>query len=284
MGRCRAAFTIVEALVVVAIIGLLLAVLIPVGSRSRQSSGLSDSMLNVATLVSATHVYQADHDAQAPMRACGYSLGQVTGGWDTWNFGGKDNDSRTSLYWETNGSGVFDEPAYTRFLNPYLAGERARRPTGYVNSGSGSTWTFSHGHPIPQERASLECKVFKSPGDIASHQQAGSVPGLSAYNDVGTSYFLNMAWWSHIYLTPPYTSFTAAYVEGARRIGLALGGANPNYVWIHDQTAQLVGAGQPTTGEFGSVNMSVMGFADGRVMYHKVVLGAYSGPEYTFLP
>jgi len=37
-------------------------------------------------------------------------------------------------------------------------------------------------------------------------------------------------------------------------------------------------------GEFGKVNASRMGFADGRVNYDGVVAGALSGPGYTFMP
>ena len=128
----RRGFTIVELLTSVAVILLLLAVLLPIAWRERTASGLEDSIRNVSMLMAATHAYTADHAGGAPMRACGYSSGQLIGGWDGWNFGGKN----CSTFW----SGYFDEPAYARPLHAYVYPSRLRRPAGYHNSGSGATW------------------------------------------------------------------------------------------------------------------------------------------------
>jgi hypothetical protein len=43
---------------------------------------------------------------------------------------------------------VFDEPAYARFLNPYLYTGRIPKPPGYLSTGSGSTWSFFHGRRL----------------------------------------------------------------------------------------------------------------------------------------
>src|SRR5678815_4768172 len=170
------------------------------------------------------------------------------------------------------------------FLNAYLYSGRIPTPPGYVNTGSGSTWTFVHGTATAQQRL-LEIPAFKSPGDVASIQQNWPAPNpaISSYNDVGTSYHANMKWWDTPGLPP---GFSQRYEAGLVRINQAFAGANPNYVYMHDQTADRVANGSPSTmiiGEFGKVNASMMGFADGRVDYPAVVPGALSGPGYTFL-
>src|ERR1051326_9034240 len=151
----RRAFTLIEAAAAVVVVSVLLIVLVPIGSQSRNAGALHDSMQNVATLMAATHRYVLDHAGQPPMRACGYSNGQITGGWDSWNYGGKNADSQSS-FWTTNYGGIYDEPAYCRPLNPYVDPERFRVPVGYVNTGSGSTWTFVHGHPTVADRTSVQ--------------------------------------------------------------------------------------------------------------------------------
>lgn len=274
----RAAFTLVEVVVVVAVIGLLLAVLMPMGSRSRNAGMLEVSIQNVATIMVAAHMYHADNAGRAPMRASGYSNGQITG-WDTWNFGGKN----CNAFW----TGDFDEPAFARPLNSYVYRARIRRPIGYVNTGSGATWNFMHGHPTAADRLALQIPLFRSPGDVATRQRNWPSPtrGVSAYDDIGTSYMVNMKWWDDPSI--PHGSFTAWYNEGVRRVGLALGGGNPNFVFVHDQIADVVansGASFQVPGEFGKINASVVGWANGRADYIRILGGAASGPGYTFYP
>ena len=280
MGQIRKAYALVEVFAAIIVLGLLLAVLVPMARRTRTGDGLSMSTQNVGTIMAATHMYQADHAGGAPMRACGYSNGQITGGWDTWNFGGKN----CSAFWSTSSGGIFDEPAYARPLNPYLYPARLRRPVGYINSGSGSTWSLSHGHPTAADRAIVQIAVFHSPGDVSSRQRNWPTPdpSISGYDDIGTSYVQNMKWWDDPSLGG--LSFTARYAEGSRRIGLALAGANPNFVFVHDQTADAVSNGIQGMGEFGKQNYSVVGWADGRAGHIRIVPGALQGPDYTFIP
>jgi len=278
MAQRKGGFTLVEVAVAVVVMGLLLIVLVPTAKRARNGDGLEVSRFNLSRIMQATIQYCADHAGRVPLRACGYSNGQVTGGWDTWNVGGKN----CRFSWTGQ---VFDEPAYARFLNPYLYTGRIPKPPGYLSTGSGSTWSFFHGTPTPQQRA-LEIPVFRSPGDTMSWQSGVTpIPGLSAYNDVGTSYLANMKWWGAPGM--PGGSFNAQFNGGVDRINLAFAGANPNYVFMHDQTADVVAnhtAPFQMLGEFGKVNASMMGFADGHVSYEGVIPGALSGPGYTFLP
>jgi prepilin-type N-terminal cleavage/methylation domain-containing protein len=276
------AFTLIELAMVLVIAAILGAVLLAGARRSRLADGLTQSMANVRQIQVAAAMYHFDHAGQVPMRACGYSNGQITGGWDAWNFGGKNCDTVPgNPFWSGQ---VFDEPGHSRFLNAYLYPARIPQPNGYVSTGAGSTWTFVHGTPTSAQRASLQVDVCRSPGDVATRQRnwPSPTPGISGYNDIGTSYVQNMAWWDAM---PPGT-FTQRYNEGARRIGLAFDGANPHFVWLSDQTLEAVGSSSTASipGEFGKINTSVSAFADGTVRYLKVSPGLLSGPGYTLIP
>ena len=281
MSRRNSGFTLLETLTSISIVALLLVLLIPQAGRVRNADGFQVSMANLATIMKATIQYHADNAGRSPLRACAYTNGQPHGGYDTYSVGGKN----CSNYWAGQ---MFDEPAYFRFLNPYLYQARIPEPMLYVNTGSGSTWHFIHGTPTAQQRLGLEIPVFKSPGDIASIHQQGIIPNpaISSYDDVGTSYMTNMKWWGSM----PGSTWATRYEEGVNRINLAFNGANPNFVFMHDQTAERVAVSfppySPIQGEFGKVNASMMGFADGRVSYMYVVPGYAntSGPGYTFLP
>jgi hypothetical protein len=272
-------FTCVELAAVVLMLLILGAALMVAGRGSRLADGLTQSTANVRQLLIAAVRYRWDHAGAMPMRGCGYSNGQIVGGWDAWNFAGKNCDA----FWQGTSGGIFDESGFARPLNTYLYPARIPQPPGYFSSGSGSTWSFNHGHPTAAQRAALQVDVCRSPGDVATRQRnwPAPTPGISGYNDIGTSYLLNMRWWGQ----PGYPSnFTARYNEGLRRIGLAFDGANPSYVWIADQTADAVSSGGSTPGEFGKTNASVCGFADGTVRYLRLSPNLLSGPGYTFLP
>ncbi len=276
----RRAFTISELVVLIVLLALVL--LLPGLMKQRwNGAGLDVSMNNVRQILAATAHYRLDNAGRVPMRGCGYSQGMITGGWDTWSSFGKN----CSLYWQ---SGPFDESAYGRPLNTYLPGHpRIQRPAGYINTGSGSTWTFNDGTPTTQERASLQIPVCKSPGDVGTRQRTWPIlfAGVSAYNDVGTSYFTNMKWWDQ----PGWPSnFTQRFNAGTDRIRtLQPNDVERPFAWIHDQVADVVantfGAGFQMKGEFGGVNKSVMGFLTGDADYLTVTPFAGTGTGYTFL-
>ena len=272
--------TLVEVGTTVVVVALVAAVLLAMGRQSRNGEGLQQSIANMSRIMQATAMYHADHAGQAPMRGARYINGTMSG-WNTWNVAGKN----CNVHWQTAFGGIFDESAYSRVLNPYLEFARIPRPPGYINTGSGATWTFHAGTPTAAQRT-LQLTSLRSPGDTATRQRQwpNPTPGVSCYDDVGSSYLVNMSWWE----VPGLPSgFTPRYNEGSRRIGLALGGANPNYVFMNDQTLDIV-SNQPTgfqmPGEFGKINASVVGYADGRVNYIEIVPGALNGPGYTLAP
>ncbi|MBL9030647.1 MAG: hypothetical protein JNM80_02945 [Phycisphaerae bacterium] len=277
----RRAFTAVELVIVIGVLAALLAILLPVARRTRLASGLEASLSNVRTIMAATSAYMID-TGLPPMRGSRYSSGTMSG-WDTWCLGGKNS----STYWNTAIGGLFTESAYSRPLNAYLDGSRIPRPPGYVNAGSGAnwpghpgTWTLQTGTPTAAQQA-LQIPVFKSPGDVATRQRnwPNVTPGVTCYDDVGTSYLVNMKWWDQPGIP---TNFTQRYTQGCERIALPT--ISPRYVLVHDQTGDMVANGIATVGEFGKQNASVCGFIDGRAAYMEMVPGGFSGPGYTLVP
>ena len=279
----RRGFTLVEAATASVIVALVLVLLLPVARRQRLADGLQDSLNNVRQILGAAVQFHTD-TGQMPMRGGRYTNGQL-GGWDTWNYGGKNNRSG----WASVFSGAFDESAYSRPLNQYLYPDVGiARPPGYVNVGSGSTWNFYGGTPSSGDRTNLQLPVFRSPGDHATYQgTVGGVPygtanpALSCYDDVGTSYHLNMKWWDQ----PEFAGlgFTARFNAGAARIAqLSSPASLSTYVWMHDQIADLVVNFGSGTGEFGGANKSVCGFLDLHADYVTITPSVFSGPGYTF--
>ncbi len=274
----RRGFTLSELVVLIALLALVL--LLPGLMKQRwNGSGLDVSLNNVRQILAATAHYRLDNAGRVPMRACGYNNGGISG-WDTWSSFGKN----CSNFWAGQ---QFDESAYSRALNPYLtSGNRIPKPPGYINVGSGNTWNFNHGVPTAQQRASLQIPVCRSPGDVASRQRSwpSATPGVSAYDDVGTSYTVNMKWWDQ----PGWPSnFTQWFNAGTERIRtLQPNDVERPFAWITDQTGDIVpNVFSPQfqmKGEFGGINKSVMGFLTGDVDYLTLTPGAGSGVGYTF--
>lgn len=279
MTRRNQAFTLIELVMMIVVAGLVTAMLLPGIHQQRTAASIQGSIDRVRRLTWAAQAYYLDHAGQVPLRGSRYTNGQLSS-WDTWECGGKN----CNIFWQGGLGAAFDESAYSRPLNAYLYAGVIPVPPGYLNTGAGSTWTFNPGHPAPADRLGLQIPIFKSPGDRASRQRnwPNPDPTISCYDDIGTSYVTNMEWWSDPTLPP---EFTSKFNEGVRRVNLAFGGANPSYVWIGDQTMDVVPyTTAPVTGEWGKANASVVGFADGRAAYIHLVSNAGAGPGYTLRP
>lgn len=289
MKQRTRAFTLIELLVVIAIIALLIGILLPALSKARNASRITISLNNTRQIMLGVATYRAEKKDLPPMVGAGITQGRITGGWDTWSYGGKNCD----IYWSGQ---VFDEPAYTRVLNENLySGMTLEVPPGYSSTGrgmaSGTTpcaacWTLVRGVPTPQQRSSIEMTAYRSPGDKSTKQRnwPNETPGISSYDDVGTSYHMNFKWWDQPGLPG---DFTLKYDAGVRRIRLASEFDPTNkFVWIHDQTADVVAnsgsgpiPGRPMfMGEFGEKNKSVMGYLDARAEYNKMTSGSMYDP------
>lgn len=275
----RRAFTAVELAAV--LVTLLVVLLFAPALMKKQwnASGLKASLRNLHILLDVTAQYRAANSDRVPMRGCGYQQGQITGGWDTWNFAGKN----CSTFWL---GGPFDESAYSRALNAYLPHTNIPIPTGYVNTGSGATWNFQDGTPSNLDRLTFQMKVCKSPGDVATRQRVwpNITPGVSCYDDVGTSYHINMDWWDHGSGWP--SNFTQHFNAGTELIRRIRGQDNARpFAWLTDQNAMIIASSQPNftmQGEFGGTNMSTLGFLAGDADYMQITPNTGNGQGYTF--
>lgn len=287
---CRA-FTLIELLVVISIIAVLIALLLPALGEARQTARMTISLSNVRQIGGAMVNYQLDNDGQIPMKLS-YRANGSAGGWCTWSFGGKDND----IFWRTRSAGLFDEPGYSRPLNPYLYPDQqflmpdgARGPirdcTLYSSFHNCTLWI--EGHPLEESRDDIELPVFRSPGDQYTHQRVwpNESPEASSYDDVGTSYHVNMKWFYYLNDVQGLPFFEA-FEEGLSRLSLAANFDTSSFVWIHDEVADIVAndeTQQGMEGHFGRKNMSVMAFLDGHAAHLYTEPFRYRTRDYTFV-
>jgi len=268
-----AGFTLVELLVVVAIIGILIAVLLPALSRARESARLIQCMSNARQITVATHQYAVNNDDTWPVIPIREQGGSVD--FCSWNWGGKSTDPRWANY---PGFGPFlTIPASRRPVNPYLYPD-----LNLVDP------------PEPEPR--VELPVFKCPSDVRSLQwqfwTTGEPEPISSYDDVGTSYHLNVRWWyklreDRLRVPPPRPTFAQLWQRSRNMFRLGSYNSPARFVWMHDQTMDFVAIRTDlpnpprVVGDHAGENKSVVSFMDGHVKYIPVTPGVVSQSDFT---
>jgi prepilin-type N-terminal cleavage/methylation domain-containing protein len=280
MGNRNRAFTLIELLVVIAIIALLISILLPALGRARNNARMTISLSNCRQILIGCSAYRFDKKDQLPERSGRYNNGQINS-WDTWNYGGRNAQPAWDTYANSFG---FNETAYSRPLNEYLYPDvKIDRPPGYVNIGAPATWNLNVGNEAGvADRDIIQLPCFHSPGDKITYQgtPGSGIPygrpdaSHSSYDDVGTSYHLNMKWWTQQNLAQ-FTNWRQRFDEGIRRLRLATEfDPTGKFVWIHDQTCDVVNytpvQNEKVPGEFGDYNKAVQAFLDGRAEYNRV--------------
>lgn len=260
----RGAFTLVELLVVVAVIALLLGMLLPALSRAREQGRLMICLSNARDITMAANSYASDNDGTWPIFPAWIPVNSTIAVFNTWDFGGKT----TSSYWTTPATkrGVHETP-----LNPYVEPERdLKDPPG----GRMELYTYR----CPSDPGTLQ-RGFWTPGTVPN-------ASITCYDDVGTSYHMNVQWW----------------YEAARRAGLNPSGAGTlpmwrhyekmfkianfksaaRFAWLYDQSMDFIAVGgYEKMGDHGGENKATTAFMDGHVVYQSVKPGATQTEDYT---
>lgn len=266
-------FTLIELLVVVAVIAVLIAVLLPALSKAKENAKMTVCLSNARQIGTAAFAYAAANDDQWPL----IPIQEVPGKpvlFSSFQFGGKT----PSDYWRTTIQGLCFTPANKKPLNSYLYDDLP-----FDNGTAGSPRT--------------ELPMFACPSDPGTYQRGFWSPtaypdrSLRAYDDVGTSYQMNLKWWYHflsqrgsINSTTWNTQLTNQLWRRGRNLFRLSSYAMPaRFVWMHDQTFDFI-IHTPNSymdGEHGGKSKGTAAFMDGHVEYQHVqpgepVFGDYS--------
>lgn len=250
--RNRRAFTLIELLLVVALISLLVSMLIPALSKVRERARLAVCLGNLRHITPAGYLYSEVNNGLWPIIPVLEVGNNIQ--FNSWHFGGKTSDN----YWKNHYGGRNHHTILERPLNPFVLGGRVSPDT-------------------PERRT--EMPIFKCPSDIGTFQRRFwySDPPLdtsiSSYDDVGTSYHMNVKWW-HV------GRRSAARWAKLRHLFGRVRNAG-QFVWLYDQKMDFMAhTGYTREGDHGGVNKAVAAFLDGSARYLDVEPDAVSTPDY----
>ncbi|MEO1129467.1 MAG: prepilin-type N-terminal cleavage/methylation domain-containing protein [Planctomycetota bacterium] len=252
----RRGFSLIELLVVVAVIALLVSVLVPALSSAKQASRLMVSLSNVRQITAGALTYTYENRDAWP----------ISPGDATWHTLG----ATTSSFWDNSAN---ERRVDQKHFNPYVYPDIDLRDTS--------------------ETERLELELFRCPGDDATYQRSWLQTGnpapdytITSYEDVGTSYHVNQGYW---WLNPPPEEASMppsqrwASVERRTQhmFRRALQRRASNFVWLFDQKFDLlVTYDREVPGNHGGLNRSVAGYLDGHASYVNVEPGVAETDEY----
>lgn len=269
----RRAFTLTDLVVGVAVVGVLgsLAVTAALAEPTGRAERLAQSLANLRAIGAATGAYRLDNHGYLPVETTTLrrrpNVQQSDGfSWTTWQFAGKN----CSAYWYSFGSGYWDVEAADRPLNPYLY-------PGYTFTAPTPPARLSANDPA---RTAQEARVFRDPADTNGHQRRWpnpNSPAVSCYEDVGTSYLIQMSWWEQIYRAYPNMSFVNQFNTGTARLATDQGVDPGRFVHVYDDIADNVAYRtdplRQVEGNHGGINRGVSLFADGHVALVTYIAG-----------
>ena len=281
----RMGFTLIEMLVVIALIALLIATLAPALSAARRTAQLSMSLSNLRQIGMGMNTYTVDNDGYYPYRMENFSTQPYYAGWCTWSFGGKFADP----FWKQYSLGMYDLAPSARPINEYLYSTSLHKPV----TGSGS-FGIAHARPGSESEriTSLELDIFKSPRDVLSFQRGWTgdstpeaIAQVSSYDDIGTSYHENKKW--HRQLVTHGASGDVMHL-GNQKLR-AMNEVDPSrFVLCHDQVADIVSSIFVPSGlevvdsNYGRESFSAMAYIDGHANFVELEPNQTSTEDYTF--
>ncbi|MEO1129468.1 MAG: prepilin-type N-terminal cleavage/methylation domain-containing protein [Planctomycetota bacterium] len=256
----RRGFSLVELLVVIAVVALLVSVLLPALGAARRQGQLLQSVSNVRQITTAALAYAYDNSDTWPIWPVSINESRGWVRFNSWDAFG----ATTSEYWDGTSS---ERTAAEAPLNEYIYAD------------------LDLDDPSEDER--LELPIFECPGDRATFQRAfwsTGVPDyeLTGYDDVGTSYHQNVMWW--------YASAEAGereterWARTKRMFRRAMFRKSSTFVWLYDQKFDIIAIkGDTLDGDHGGTNKATAAFMDGHCGYINVQPGEAYTDEYQLL-
>jgi prepilin-type N-terminal cleavage/methylation domain-containing protein len=265
-SRRQAGFTLVELLVVVAVIALLIGLLLPALTKAREQGRLMICLNNARTITMAANSYAADNDGLWPVFPSYINEGLKFAAFNSWDYGGKT----TSSFWTSQAEkrSVSETP-----LNPYVEPER---PLIDPPGGRMEMPTYR----CPSDPGTLQRK-FWTPGTVPD-------PSITCYDDVGTSYQMNVQWWYEACrramppLSPSATGNLPLWRHYEKMFKVANFRSAARFAWMYDQSMDFIAVGGfEKIGDHGGENKATASFMDGHVVYLTVTPKAAETQDYT---
>jgi prepilin-type N-terminal cleavage/methylation domain-containing protein/prepilin-type processing-associated H-X9-DG protein len=190
-SRLRSGFTLIEILVVVAIIALLVSILLPSLNQAREQSKIVKCLANLSALAKGTNMYvtaNKDQFCWAPVYKNGVALNDTSGIplTRTWYFGGNRGQNSAALqtggFYGINSNVAADWTPVERPLNKYVYNTAKLSKTD--------------NRPLRKEG---DLRIYECPSDKGVRWNGNvSSPlqyGTTAYLELGTSYEQNSCWY-----------------------------------------------------------------------------------------